>query len=370
MLRIQTQAATRASGANTTTVQLTNVAVGALLVLTASVFNSGGTTATASGGGTWTQAVAMSAPGFPNDQIYIFYCPYADGGTTTVTFDPAGASASINLCLSEFAGHQAAPLDVVATNSGTVASNVGFHATVATGVLEQADTAVVAIVSQTGGNKSLTQDASWGFLGEDENNTTGQCYNSIVYLNVGSTAGITPNWDSGQAVDGGCTWFAACATFKTGADGVQFYPRPTWQSRMVGGYWEGTAGDPVTGPYTVVFRNPANVTPPDATWTWQWCDWRGTAFRYFRYRGANGTYCNVAEVQFWRNISGTLTRVTGTKFGSAGSFDANSSFDKALDDLTTTWFDSNNSDGGYTGLDTGAVAAAGKPHPYYAQLMT
>ena len=75
-------------------------------------------------------------------------------------------------------------------------------------------------------------------------------------------------------------------------DSVRFFPRSTWESRMAGGVFEGTNGDPVTGPYTTIYTIPG--TPP-AAWT-QVAAALGT-YRYYRYRGPDGTNCNVAEVE-------------------------------------------------------------------------
>ena len=75
---------------------------------------------------------------------------------------------------------------------------------------------------------------------------------------------------------------------------------------MVGGVFEGTNGDPVTGPYTTIHTMTSN--PPLA---WNEVPVNLGNYRYLRYRGPIGSYCNAAEIEFYR--SGV--KVTGSGFG-------------------------------------------------------
>ena len=114
---------------------------------------------------------------------------------------------------------------------------------------------------------------------------------------------------------------------------------------MVGGVFEGTNGDPITGPYTTLYTVTSN--PPEG-WSevnvnlghYQLSD--PTDYRYLRYRGPNGSHGNVAEIEFYR--SGV--KVTGTGFGTPGSwYNSGNTFDKALDGDVNTFFDAPNADG-------------------------
>jgi hypothetical protein len=47
-------------------------------------------------------------------------------------------------------------------------------------------------------------------------------------------------------------------------DQIRYFPREGYNSRMVGGIFEGTNGDPITGPYTVIH---AITTNPPLAWS-------------------------------------------------------------------------------------------------------
>jgi hypothetical protein len=135
-----------------------------------------------------------------------------------------------------------------------------------------------------------------------------------------------------------------------GTSMIRYYPRSPVEVRMLGGVFEGTNGDPNTGPYTVIHTIAA--TPVN--------DWNevkvdlGT-WRYLRYRGPANSNCNVNEIEFYRNGK----KLVGTPFGTAGSHqDGGNTFDKAFDGNTSTFFDAPIPDGAYVGIDTAPAAAA------------
>jgi len=132
-------------------------------------------------------------------------------------------------------------------------------------------------------------------------------------------------------------------------DKIRFYPRPGFTDRMVGGIFEGTNGDPVTGPYTTIYTVTSN--PPLA---WTEVSVSLGNYRYLRYRGGSGSYGNVSELEFYR--SGV--KVTGAGFGTPGSWsNSGSTFEKALDGNVDTFFDAPTDSGAYVGIDTGAGGA-------------
>ena len=72
-------------------------------------------------------------------------------------------------------------------------------------------------------------------------------------------------------------------------------------------------------------------------------------YRYLRYRGPNGSYGNVSEIEFYRGG----TKVNGAGFGTPGSWSNNgSTFDKGLDGNVNTFFDAPTDSGAYVGIDT------------------
>ncbi|HEY5706112.1 MAG TPA: PA14 domain-containing protein [Terrimicrobiaceae bacterium] len=126
-------------------------------------------------------------------------------------------------------------------------------------------------------------------------------------------------------------------------DEIRFHPRAGWSERMVGGVFEGTNGDPVNGPYTSIHRI---TTSPPPEWTTVGVSL--ASFRYLRYRGPDGSNGNVAEIEFYRHGR----EVRGGAFGTLGSSNNNgSTFDKALDGNTETFFDAPTPDGAYVGFD-------------------
>jgi hypothetical protein len=127
-------------------------------------------------------------------------------------------------------------------------------------------------------------------------------------------------------------------------DKIRFHPRSGFTDRMVGGVFEGTNADPVTGEYTTIYTVTSN--PPLA---WSEVNASLASYRYLRYRGPNDSFGNVAEVEFYR--SGV--KVTGTGFGTPGSWsNSGATFEKALDGDVNTFFDAPTGSGTYVGVDT------------------
>ena len=132
------------------------------------------------------------------------------------------------------------------------------------------------------------------------------------------------------------------------SDKIRYYPRPAFAARMVGGVFEGTNGDPTTGKYTPIYA--ISSLPPEA---WSEVSVNLGNFRYLRYRGSDGSYGNVAEIEFYRNKA----KVTGTGYGTRGSWNNNgNTFQRALDGDVRTRFDGPHPHGVYVGIDTASPA--------------
>ncbi|HET9523660.1 MAG TPA: FlgD immunoglobulin-like domain containing protein [Terrimicrobiaceae bacterium] len=130
-----------------------------------------------------------------------------------------------------------------------------------------------------------------------------------------------------------------------GADKIRYYPRSGFTERMIGGVFEGTSGDPVGGPYTAIYTITSD--PPLA---WSEADASLGNYRYLRYRGPNGSYGNVSEIEFYR----AGVKAIGPGYGTPGSWNGNgATFGKALDGSATTFFDGPTENGVYVGIDTG-----------------
>ena len=149
---------------------------------------------------------------------------------------------------------------------------------------------------------------------------------------------------------------ATYSALVTVTNGIRFYPRDgEATTKMIGGIFEGTNGDPVVGPYTAIYTIAAN--PPR---NWSAVNANLGSYRYLRYRAPNGSYGNVAEIEFYR----AGVKVTGTGFGTPGSWNnVGNTFAKALDGDVNTFFDGPNADGNYVGIDTGSGGSASSSTP-------
>src|SRR4029077_4415070 len=129
-----------------------------------------------------------------------------------------------------------------------------------------------------------------------------------------------------------------------GNDEIRYYPREGYAQRMVGGVFEGTNGDPIRGTYFGIYMI---KTKPPLAWTEVSANLEN--FRYLRYRGPDGSYGNVAEIEFYRKG----LKVRGVGFGTGGSVNNNgNTFPKALDGNVSTQFDGPTANGVYVGIDT------------------
>ena len=129
-----------------------------------------------------------------------------------------------------------------------------------------------------------------------------------------------------------------------GSEAIRYRPLTGFTERMVGGVFEGTDGDPVTGPYIPIYT--IKTTPPTG---WSEVHVSLGSSRYLRYRGAAGSYCVVAEIEFYR----AGVKLLGTGYGTAGSWlNRGSTFDKALDGNANTYFSAPTATGNYVGIDT------------------
>jgi len=191
------------------------VDAGDLLVVCLSTFFSAGTpetwTVTGSLNGAYTPAISEATPATAAACIGIFYKENSTAGSETVTIDPDGATADVNFTFSEVSGGQTSgALDNTATNvDGTALSNTP---NVATGALDQADEIIFALMTYEGTDTTIAPDGTYIEIGEDENNSTGQAYNS-QYKIVASTSSDTADWTLGGNFD----WACCVATFKQAA---------------------------------------------------------------------------------------------------------------------------------------------------------
>ena len=149
---------------------------------------------------------------------------------------------------------------------------------------------------------------------------------------------------------------------------VKYYPRVGWESRMTGGLFQGSQDNST---WTTLYTVPS--APSDAYTTGTFTTNPAT-FRYLRYLAPSGSYGNVAEIEFDSVTAGTATKLTGTAFGTAGSYNNDgNTFGNALDGNTSTYFDAPApGNGDFVGIDRGAgsvAPVADVPPPGWAQDM-
>ncbi len=135
----------------------------------------------------------------------------------------------------------------------------------------------------------------------------------------------------------------------SGASQVRYFPRVGYEYRMVGGQFQGSADNSTwTALYTI-------TTAPSDAYTTATLTTDLRTFRYLRYLAPDGTYGNVAEVEFDSGTGTNAIKLAGTSIGTSGSYyGSGNDCTKALDGDTTTFFDAPYpGNGDYVGIDQG-----------------
>jgi alpha-tubulin suppressor-like RCC1 family protein len=129
---------------------------------------------------------------------------------------------------------------------------------------------------------------------------------------------------------------------------IRFYPRSGYPSLMVGGKFQGSNTSSTSG-YTDLYT--ITATPSDG---WNTVAITNTTpYRYLRYLGPDGSYSNVAEIEFYTYDNPTSSmQLTGTPFGASQSY-YGMEYDKAFDSLTSTAYYSYLASNANTGIDLG-----------------
>jgi len=132
---------------------------------------------------------------------------------------------------------------------------------------------------------------------------------------------------------------------------IRYFPRRTMADRMLGGRFQGSADG-------VIYTTLATVTsvPVDGQWAETVLYTDPAAYRYLRYVSPNGSYGNVNEVEFYSGTGTGAVKLSGTPFGSPGSYgNSGNTFAKVFDGDVNTCFDGPGPNGNYAGLDQGAA---------------
>ena len=135
---------------------------------------------------------------------------------------------------------------------------------------------------------------------------------------------------------------------------LAYASRSGFASRMNGGSFQASNSPTFATGNVTLFTVPSNANPPSSSLTTQTVSATGT-YRYVRYVAPNGSYGNVAEVQFFGTQP--TTQLTGTTFGTSGSYANGNTIAKATDGNLSTFFDGPTANGNVVGLDLGSAKA-------------
>jgi len=145
----------------------------------------------------------------------------------------------------------------------------------------------------------------------------------------GTTFGLGPAWalgsEYGKAFDGNLSTFYDYLNPNGGYTGIDlgagnskavsrivYTPRSGFEFRMPGGVFEGSVNGSSYANIHTIGATPSGTTAVAINGT--------QAYRYLRYRGPDGSYCNVAEIEFYTAVSNTFpTTPTNLVFGVSGT---------------------------------------------------
>ncbi len=155
---------------------------------------------------------------------------------------------------------------------------------------------------------------------------------------------------------------------------VGFIPRAGYESRMVGGVFQGSNSPQFTSGVTTLYT--VKTTPASGAMTTVSVS-NAAAFRYVRYLSPNGGYGDIAEFQFFGSVgsaSSSATKLTGTTYGTSGSYQSDgNTIAKATDGNLSTFFDGPSANGDAVGIDLGTeqrvTEVAFAPRDGYASRM-
>lgn len=135
---------------------------------------------------------------------------------------------------------------------------------------------------------------------------------------------------------------------------IRFYPAEGQAARMLHGRFTGSNEGATTG-----FETLAEIkeVPKEHQWS-ELVLAAPVLYRFIKYEAPNGSWGNVAELEFYAGDQ----QIRGIPFGTTGSRDnAGSDFSKAIDGDVSTFFDGAEPNNQYVGLDLGASVQASPP---------
>lgn len=140
-----------------------------------------------------TVYTVASAVVFTNGRLFIGYGVAPSTGSCTVTVDWASADTGSSLSIDEFSGQHATPLDVDGGSSTGTSTTPADSLTTLT-----ANDLLIGVMAHDGSSGiSITPDAPWNQIGEEENNTAQD--HSAVFQIVTTATSYTASWVIGSS---------------------------------------------------------------------------------------------------------------------------------------------------------------------------
>ena len=132
---------------------------------------------------------------------------------------------------------------------------------------------------------------------------------------------------------------------------ARFAPRVGYESRMVGGQFQGSSDGTTYTTLATIAQAPPDNQLTTLTFSGP------AAYRYLRYLGPDGSYGNIAELEFDSGAGTSLAKISGTPFGTLGSYqNSGNDITKVFDGSLNTFFDAPQypGNGDYVGIDQAA----------------
>lgn len=150
-----------------------------------SIWNTSGSGVTITDGPLNTyKPVYTVGPINTNAYMHQYQTRSAAGGSITITVDPTGASADIDFNITEFADVEGSGFPVWASATGNAA--VGSGAGSMSAITPSAGFRNSALISNfhysPDNGRTMTPLAGWTQIDENENNSTGMCFNTSIIV--------------------------------------------------------------------------------------------------------------------------------------------------------------------------------------------
>ncbi len=135
---------------------------------------------------------------------------------------------------------------------------------------------------------------------------------------------------------------------------ARFAPRVGWESRMVGGQFQGSSDGVTYTTLATITQAPADNQLTTLTFA------SPASYRYLRYLSPSGGYGNISEIEFDSGAGTSIAKISGIPFGTAGSWtNQGNDFTKAFDGSTGTFFDAPDpGTGDFVGIDREGAASS------------